>query len=262
MTELIPQNLRQLKIAPLRFHLKTTTSFRLPEYKGAIFRGGFGQFFRDLVCTTRAPSCAGCPHVTSCPYSIVFETPVIPEDFTILKKYPNAPHPFVLTPPLDRREMLPPGLDLSVDFTLIGRGLDYFPHFIHVVDAMGRSGRYGGVFRIERITAPMNGGALLYDGRLRKIVASPRLWICGEEPAPVKSIAMEFVTPLRLRTGGNYNTAPDFVAVTHALLRRLHLLSAIYGGCAPDRSWLAPLMAQADTIRTESASFQMFRWIA
>ena len=125
----------------------------------------------------------------------------------------------------------------------------------------GREGT-GAYFRIARITAPMNGGALPYDGRLRKIVASPRLWICGEEPAPVKSIAMEFVTPLRLRTGGNYNTAPDFVAVTHALLRRLHLLSAIYGGCAPDRSWLAPLMAQADTIRTESASFQMFRWIA
>ena len=123
----------------------------------------------------------------------------------------------------------------------------------------GREGT-GAYFRIARITAPMNGGALPYDGRLRKIVASPRLWICGEEPAPVKSIAMEFVTPLRLRTGGNYNTAPDFVAVTHALLRRLHLLSAIYGGCAPDRSWLAPLMAQADTIRTESASFQMFRW--
>ena len=29
----------------------------MPEYKGALFRGGFDQFFRDLVCITRAPVC-------------------------------------------------------------------------------------------------------------------------------------------------------------------------------------------------------------
>ena len=266
MTELIADNLRGLKIAPIRFHLRTTTAFQLPQYKGAIFRGGFGQFFRDLVCVTRAPVCAGCTHLSSCAYSIVFETPVIPENFSVLRKYPNAPHPFVLGPPLDARETLPAGVELCLDFTLVGRGLDYFPHFIRVVDAMGHAGRYGGAFRIERITSacqrdsPANGHAVLFDGRLRKITADPPLWNCAAEPSPVKSLRLEFVTPLRMRTEGRYNPSPDFVAVTHALLGRLHLLTAIYGGGTADRAWLRPLMAQADTVRTERAEFEMFRW--
>jgi hypothetical protein len=111
------------EIASIRFHLKTTTAFRLPQDKDAIFRGGFGQFFRDLVCVTREPACAGCKHLASCAYSVVFETPV-------------------LGPPLDARETLPAGMELFPDFTLIGRSPDYLPHFIRVVDAMGQAGRY------------------------------------------------------------------------------------------------------------------------
>ena len=58
-----PLNLLSLGITPLRFRLETLGPFRVPEYKGALFRGGFGQFFRDLVCITRAPVCTGCPHL-------------------------------------------------------------------------------------------------------------------------------------------------------------------------------------------------------
>ena len=98
-----PLKLLSLGVTPLRFRLETMGPFRVPEYKGALFRGGFGQFFRDLVCITRAPACTGCARLASCAYSLVFETPVQPETFTVLRKYPNAPHPFVMTPPLDAR---------------------------------------------------------------------------------------------------------------------------------------------------------------
>ena len=96
------------QIAPLRFHLETTGPFRVPEYKGGLFRGGFGQFFRDLVCQTRAPKCTGCPHLETCAYAVVFETPVN-STFSVLRKYPNAPHPFTMTPPLDSRTQLGAG---------------------------------------------------------------------------------------------------------------------------------------------------------
>src|SRR5258708_3765885 len=99
---------RSLKIVPLRFRFEAVEEMRLPEYKGAFFRGGFGAFFRDLVCVTREPSCTGCPHVSECPYSLVFDTPVVREHFRVLRNYPYAPHPFVLVPPLDSRQRLPP----------------------------------------------------------------------------------------------------------------------------------------------------------
>jgi hypothetical protein len=47
------------------------------------------------------PVCDGCALLDSCPYSIVFETSAIPEEFTVLRNYPRAPHPFVVVPPLD-----------------------------------------------------------------------------------------------------------------------------------------------------------------
>ena len=132
-------NCSALRIAPYRVQLETTGEFRVPEYKGALFRGGFGQFFRDLVCATRRPVCTGCPHLHTCAYSTVFETPVDPERFRVLRKYTHAPHPFVLTPPLDTRTALPAGSRMEVGLTLIGRGIEYLAHFIPVFEAMGRS---------------------------------------------------------------------------------------------------------------------------
>ena len=60
---------------------------------------------------------------------------------------------------------------------------------------------------------------------------------------------LEFVTPLRMRTGGVYNRAPNFVDVAHALLRRIHLLSAIYGTGEPSTTWMKSLLAAADLLR-------------
>ncbi len=248
-----------LPIAPLRLRLEAVGPLHVPQYKGALFRGGFGQFFRDLVCVTRAPACNGCRHVESCPYSLVFETPVLPEKFSVLRKYPNAPHPFVLVPPLDPRTLIPPGTSLCVDLTLIGRGMGYLPYFIRVMEAMGASGRYGGRFRLREIVSTTD-GSRVYDGVMGKILQEPPMWPGPECAGPVERLRLDFLTPLRMRTEGRYNARPDFVAVTHALLRRVHLLWSIYGGGDGDAGWMRPLLAQADGVRTEASEFQMYEW--
>jgi len=254
-----PLSVLSLRITPLRFHLETLGPFRVPEYKGALFRGGFGQFFRDLVCITRVPVCAGCPHLASCAYSLVFETPVQPETFTVLRKYPNAPHPFVMTPPLDTRTALAAGVQMGLDVTLIGRGVEYLPHFIHVLEAMGASGRYGGRFRLRGVVSPIDGDGV-YEGATRRILRAPAEWR-GEDGKPVRSIRLDFQTPLRMRTDGQYNTSPNFTQIAQALLRRLSLLGAIYGTIpAEGNGWLHGLMAQVDKVGTESAEFRVYHW--
>jgi hypothetical protein len=256
---LTAQHMFSLRITPLRFRLETLGPFRVPEYKGALFRGGFGQFFRDLVCVTRAPNCTGCPHLSACAFSLVFETPVQPESFTVLRKYPNAPHPFVMTPPLDARTAIAAGVELALDVTLIGRGVEYLPHFIHVIEAMGAAGRYGGRFRLRSVVSPVDGAAV-YDGATRRILRPPPAWRGGND-RPAGSIQLRFQTPLRMRTDGQYNTSPNFTQIAHALLRRLSLLGAIYGALhADDTDWLHRLMAQVDQVRTESAEFRVYRW--
>ena len=255
-----PLSLLSLRITPLRFRLETLGPFRVPEYKGALFRGGFGQFFRDLVCITRAPVCTGCPHLASCSYSLVFETPVQPDTFTVLRKYPNAPHPFVMTPPLDARTAIAAGVELALDVTLIGHGAEFLPHFIYVLEKMGASGRYGGRFALRSVLSAVD-GAVVYDGAARRILRPPAEWRGGDDQ-PARRIQLDFLTPLRMRTEGQYNTSPSFIQITHALLRRISLLGAIYGAPLPSESddWLHRLMAQADRVTTESRDFHMYCW--
>jgi hypothetical protein len=254
------ENLHSPRVYPLRLKLETLAPFRLPEYKGALFRGGFGQFFRDLVCVTRMPVCTGCPHLAECPYSVVFETPVIPEKFQVLRKYPNAPHPFVLVPPLDARTALPAGVQMDLHLTLIGRGIDYLPHFIQVFDSMGKSGRYGGPFRLLGVISGLDERKLVYDGATRQFRAEPVVWQASEEASPVRRIRLEFLTPLRMRTEGRYNARPNFVTITQALLRRIDLLKKIYGNGNDDGVWIHYLLRQADACVTDRAELRLFKW--
>ena len=245
---------------PLQFHLEALEPFRLPEYKGALFRGGFGFFFRDLVCVTRAPTCTGCPHLHECTYSTVFESPVEPAKAEVLRKYPNAPHPFVMVPPADSRTLLAARARLVLDVVLIGPGLRSLPHFLVVFDEMGRSGRFGGKFHLRRVNSALPGNELIFDGLTRRVGAVVPAWRPVPEAQPVHRAQLQFITPLRMRTGGVYNRSPNFVDIAHALLRRIHLLAAIYGGGGPSTDWMKPLLAAADAVSTEHSGFNLYPW--
>jgi hypothetical protein len=191
----------------------------------------------------------------------------MPDKLPVLRKYPYAPHPFVLTPPLDGRTVLPPGAALDIDLTLIGPGLKYLSHFLVVFETMGRRGRYGGTFRLKAAVrrsdcAPHAACSepLIYDGLTRKLLAVPAPWTPPTEPDRVSRLQLDFLTPLRMRTAGRYNARPDFVAIVHALLRRIHLLSALYGSGDGDTAWMKPLLRIADQAQTVRSEFSLFRW--
>ncbi len=248
------------RICPLRVELETLGPFRAPEYQGALFRGGFGKYFRDLTCETRAPECAGCPQLRECPYSLVFETPVDAARFQVLRKYPYAPHPFVLAPELGAAREPAPGAAIPLHLTLLGPGPDYLPHFLVVFEAMGRDGRFGGRFRVRKTLSAAT-GALVYDGGLRRIVSSPPAWAWPNGTGgAVRRLHLEFVTPLRMRTLGRYNHEPSFAEITQSLLRRVQLLRALYGDGVTETSWMAPLLAAADGTVTEAAEWKLFEW--
>ena len=253
---MLPPRLASLRVSPLAFHLETTGPFRAPEYKGGLFRGGFGDYFRDLVCVTRAPICTGCPHLQTCAYSTVFETPVDPTRAAVLRKYPNAPHPFTLTPPLEERTCLPPGTAVDLAVTLIGRGIEHLPHFVRVFESMGADGHYGGRFRLRSVSGQ---GRLVYDGATRRVVSAPPPWPLVNG-AGMRKVWLKFITPLRLRTEGRYNSRPNFLDIVQTLLRRIHLLSAIYGGGDGDSRWTHELLRVADGARTLRTAWRMYEW--
>jgi hypothetical protein len=196
-------------IAPLRFHLETCGPFRGPEYAGALFGGGFGKFFGDLACVTRMPVCGGCALLDSCPYSILFETPVIPGQFTALRKYPRAPHPFVVVPPFDAAGVLASGQVLRLDVTLIVPGIDCLQHFIRVIGAMEAPGQFGSEFRLKKAVSALDAGTPVYDVEGRRRFEPPPKWCIATGGSAIHRIALEFHSPLGIGTRSRCDTPPD-----------------------------------------------------
>lgn len=91
-----------LSYARFSCHLRVKTLMVLPPYKGAVFRGAFGHALRRLVCAAPRTECRDCPLRARCLYVALFEPPP-PPGFADAAKFPQAPRPYVLNPPLTSR---------------------------------------------------------------------------------------------------------------------------------------------------------------
>lgn len=111
----------------------------IPAYKGSTLRGGFGNAFKKVVCAVRQNECRNCLLSQKCIYSYVFETPP-PLDTKIMRKYKAAPHPFIIEPPLEKRQCYTPHDEITFGLTLIGKAVDYLPYFIYTFDELGKMG--------------------------------------------------------------------------------------------------------------------------
>ncbi|MBI5167535.1 MAG: hypothetical protein HY998_07330 [candidate division NC10 bacterium] len=127
------------KLACFELTLEAKEPLFLPPYKGSTLRGGFGHAFKKVACALREKECGECLLKSKCVYAYVFETPP-PEDTQILRKYPAAPHPLLIEPPLDNRRSYQTGEALVFNLVLIGRALDYLPYFIYAFNELGRIG--------------------------------------------------------------------------------------------------------------------------
>jgi hypothetical protein len=223
-------------------HLFTLTPLdhlKLPPYKGSTLRGGFGHAFKRVVCTFRDRPCDGCLLKHRCVYAYVFETPP-PENTTKMTKYLRAPHPFVIEPPMEEKELFRPGEPLTFGLVLVGRALDYLPYFVYAFEELGKMGigRGKGKYRLEAVTL---NGETVYDG------ASGVLKSREPGPYPVgvsvdldraneeitdngQQTRITFLTPTRLVHEGNLDPDPAFQTIFRTLLRRLSMLSYFHCG--------------------------------
>jgi hypothetical protein len=152
------------KLARYRFTLEALEPLHLPPFKGSALRGGFGHTFKRLVCYSSkgtypqgafpgprsgAPGRGGskqpkpcgerCQVGNACPYGYIFETSPA-ADSEVLRTIKEVARPFVIQPPLDRREVIPAGERLTFGLVLIGQGINYLPYFIAAFRELGRQG--------------------------------------------------------------------------------------------------------------------------
>jgi len=241
-----------LETYKLRFHFRATTDIILPPYKGATFRGTFGQMFKSVVCNFEGGHCPDCPraqrnpdHERVCPYFYLFETA---NDGRIpaFNSSPKAPQPFVIEPPEERARFYEAGDPFIMDLILIGNARKYITYFIHTFEEIGKRGGIGrhlrkgfGRFRLDKV------GDMTHD--VEEIIyyldhqSNPQ-FIASPRPAePVKPIdsnsddplTLEFITPTKIRSRQRYieHSAEyplTFKVLIEFLFRRAHLLYAFH----------------------------------
>jgi hypothetical protein len=251
-------------VARYRLHLTAQTPVRLPAYAGSAWRGALGHALKRTVCVTGARHCPDCLLYRSCVYPYVFETPP-PERAEKLRKYPAAPHPFVVEPWPDCRE-LAPGAAFGVDLVLIGRGQAQLAYFIEALRRAGQGGigkgaaqgdgRYA-LARVEQETAA--GWQTIYTagGRLEALPAQmPTI-----PPPPTGPVRVGLATPLRLKVAEDLVTPErlrfrDFFS---ALLRRLSLLAYFHTDAPLDADFRS-LVQAAEAVPIADADLRWHDW--
>ena len=263
--------INSLFLARFGIQIRLDTNLFLPGFKGAAFRGGFGYVFKGIVCPMHDQDCIHSRLGDPCIYSEVFETPV-PSGSSVMRKYPYAPHPFVLTPPLDRRAHFAAGTDLNLELVLVGRAIPWLAYFIHTLEELGRRGvgphrsRYGIARVVSFKDTDGTGGAeqvLVYDGVGRKVVASPQVFDgrgFGARKGGRRAVTLSLLTPARIISNEKLATQLPFSTFLRALVRRIALLSYFHCGQEADVSLIRQLIERAASIRTTRSGLRWRDW--
>jgi hypothetical protein len=249
-----------------RFILYLSGPNVFPPYKGAMFRGAFGNALKRVMCVRWGAKCADCLLRSQCIYLATFE-PTPPAGFEDAGRFGNAPAPYVIDPPLSRRREYRAGEALGFDLVLIGRAVDLFPYFLYAFVELGRKGLgpRRGRFRVDRVDLLRAGGdTCVYDGGAERLYALPPApppqAPHGGDAGECERLRLEFLTPLRLKEKGKLVTRLTFPLLFERLAQRLALLSAFYGedgGTPPDFS---ELLEPAESVQVEADHLHWFDW--
>lgn len=237
--------LEKLYAARLTARFRALDEITVPEYKGSTFRGALGHAFRRVSCPIICRDNRTCLLRFRCAYSVCFETPV-PENAAIMRKYPFAPHPFVLEPPSDDKTRYEPGEEFDLGLILIGRGNDYVAHFIYAFDELGGRGLGRGRGRAELVslsTERDGAAAVLYNKSEDRIIGQAPLVSTDQiqaagAPWEGKPLRIVFETPMRIKFNGAFTKEPHLSHLVPSLLRRLHSLE--YFHCGGEEDWDPP----------------------
>ncbi len=246
-----------------RFTIKVASLMVLPPYKGAVFRGAFGNAFRRVVCAVPRADCAACLLRRQCLYVAFFEPPP-PSDYPDAAKFSTAPAPYVLNPPLTSRQAFHPGDLLDFEMVLIGPAIEALPYFIYTFTELGRMGlgRERGKYDLVKVDL-LRGEEVspVYDGGTQVLTAYPPSTAIAHqsEENGVSNVTLHFLTPLRLKVKGDLVTQLTFPVFFERLANRLTLLGSFYNSAATLHDFSA-LLALAQNIAVTDDELHWYDW--
>ncbi|MCB4205236.1 CRISPR system precrRNA processing endoribonuclease RAMP protein Cas6 [Deferribacterales bacterium Es71-Z0220] len=214
------------------FLLKLEKNIFTSTYPAFVLRSILGKELKRFACILRHKKCEECPLKFQCAYSYIFETP-IKKDTEFLVGRDKASHPFTLYSNIDENQHTD-----KIDFTisLFGKGIEYFPYIFFGFLKGGENGIYRErtKYTIEKVTC---NDFLVNDGTNDSIeLSEPKTFQLDEDKTTLieKSYSIKFITPVRLKVGGNYTANISYSDIIFSAFRRLEVLGNMYGKISPE----------------------------
>lgn len=228
-------------------------------YLGSAWRGLFGRELKRLVCVTREKSCPDCLLYRSCVYPYVFETPP-PADAEMLRKYPAAPHPYILWIPREAKEE---GV-YELGLTLVGRAAGYLAYVLHALRSAGQQAPRGlPPLTLEEVLEEQHAGSghwrSVFDAATEELRPSGAL-AAVEEPPPAL-VRVHLCTPLRIRHEEKYVSPRSFkpADLLRSVVRRVGLLEYFHGEGRREEDF-AGLAERSKAVEMENAKLYWRDW--
>ena len=277
------------KISKFMITLDPLEEIILPQYKGSTFRGAFGTVFRRVVCINKKSDCIDCFLKEKCIYSYIFETP-LPKNSEYQKNNSYVPHPFIIDPPLENKEIYHKGEAISFNLTLINKAINYLPYIIFTFKEMGENGigkgrgKYflkavkncndndNGIemcrtghkdHKIDKVNGKDN--HLIYDGE-SKTLQDNYIILTGEDILAKadnrlvnNTLTIEFITPTRIKYNGKLISTIEFYIFIKNLLRRISALSYFHSEEQLDLDY-RDLIEKAKNIKVNQSELHWYDW--
>lgn len=254
-------------IANFTIKLRALNEIRLPYYSGSTMRGAFGSTLKRITCATKDRDCTNCILKEKCIYSYIFESPILE---SIQKKtgFPTAPHPIVIEPPPIGKRLIEKNKEFEVGLVLIGKAIEYVPYFIYTFEEMSQKGigPKRGKFQILKTYS--------YSGLRKRIIYSGNTKILkkmyknmdwdyfvkkAKKLQQSRELKIEFLVPVRIKHMRKLDTKLEFETIIKNLLRRIWMLSTIYGDEKLPFEY-EEIIKKSRKVKAQDAKLSWFDW--
>jgi len=216
----------ELPLNHYRIDFSHEASRPAPRFAGNAWRGALGHALRRAACLTGADDCKACPLLHRCAYAYLFDTPV-PPDASKLRRYTEAPHPYVL---LEERTT---SGQIHLHLILFGhanRHLDLMLNALirSAASPAGIAGRQLGYLQHHQWDTASGQWQRIDGSHGLSQTSAPNSPPCPA--APDADFVIELQTPLRVRREGQHVGAQNFSFgdLFGNVLRRISLLKTFH----------------------------------
>jgi len=216
-----------LPIAKYKLVLQLKQEIVFSNFKGAVFRKGFGYALKKICCVVKKGSCKICFHKSKCVYNLLFEEKINNKEYRMLG-FSEPPRPFVVEPPVDEKKVYKSGETFEIYILIFGNSIQFLPYLVLTFNELGKNGIGETKAKYELLTVTTIDNKPIYDIHTQTFYNyDSTIKISFDDIKEINEIKIKFLTPTRIKTVGKTMDI-TFQTLIKSLIRRLTGLLLFY----------------------------------